>query len=202
MAPKKKKDRSLTEALSESGEPFIDAFATLPVLGPAIGLLKAKDSISDHILRAKIEKFLCNIGDPSPEHTERMRSRLGDERQATRIGEALLLTLDRLTALDKAAMAGRVFAAFVDGEIEEDALRRLVRAIDITHLDDLLALLVAPSSNDVVLAPVLPRLLGTGLTDPDAVAAFGGGGLSHRTSELGDTARKILRAWALSECDS
>ena len=58
-----------------------------------------------------------------------------------RIGNTLLLVIEKVTDLEKPKLLGQLFIAYIDDIISDETLRRLVHCVDIAFIDDLMALL-------------------------------------------------------------
>jgi hypothetical protein len=89
---------------------------------------------------------------------------LSNANSAKRLGDGIVLILDRLDDLEKPQLIAKVFAALVRGRIDLDTFRRLASAIDIGFLEDLLALTKHEPKHDEVAPDCIPNLLRTGLT--------------------------------------
>jgi len=112
----------------------------IPGIKLAIACKKIWGAIQDQLFLKKVAAFLSS----SPKFTKEEVDAFvvdhwrGDE--AKRLGETVVLILDRLDDLDKPAMLAKVFAAFVRRHINYDALRRLAAGIDHSSIQDLKAL--------------------------------------------------------------
>jgi hypothetical protein len=110
----------------------------VPVLGSMIGVIRAAGGIRNLLLTKKLGQFLRSIQSIPLEDRQRYCETLRDRSERQRQGEALLLLLDRLDAMEKPELVGK---AFVLGEIDSRQFRSLSSAIDrlpIQHLPDLI----------------------------------------------------------------
>ncbi len=114
----------------------------LPAIGLIIKSLHFTKNIKDRLFVAKVAKFLMALKDTSEKDKNLFRKRISkDLAFKKKVGETLLLILDRLDDLNKPEIVARVFQAFMANKISYSEFRRLASAIDIAFLDDLLALL-------------------------------------------------------------
>jgi len=139
-----KKNRHFLEAFLEGTEAAIDlvtdneAVKAVPVIGTALRILNGVDDLRSRAFAAKLFKFI-----QSPElQTEKARRKYREgisssPDEAEKVGETLFLVLERMTDLDKPAMLAKVFAAFLDGRIDGNLLRRIAHAMDAAFTDDL-----------------------------------------------------------------
>lgn len=112
----------------------------VPVLGSMIGVIRTAGSIRSLFLAKKLGLFLRSIQSIPLEDRRRYCETLRNRSERQRHGEALLLLLDRLDDMNKPEMVGKVFRAFVLGEIDERQFRSLSSAIDrlpVQYLPDL-----------------------------------------------------------------
>ena len=121
---------------------FIDegVLKEIPGIKLAIACKKTWGAINDQLFLRKVAAFLHS----SPKFTKEEVDEFvvdhwrGDE--AKRLGETVVLLLDRLDDMDKPKMLAKVFAAFVRKHITYDAFRRLAVGIDQSSIQDLKAL--------------------------------------------------------------
>jgi hypothetical protein len=84
------------------------------------------------------------------EAREKLRAKAAESpEEAEKVGNTLLLVIERVSDLDKPRLLGQLFIAYLDSVISADDLRRLVHAVDVAFVDDLQKLLRsgAPSSS-------------------------------------------------------
>lgn len=142
------RERPVIEAVLESGEVLIDTLmredvlSEIPVVGTAFRICKAADSIRDKAFAAKLHQFVVGLSSVSEDQKEKIREKFSENSaEATKIGETLLLVIERLTDMDKPLLLGKVFLAYIDGALTSSDLRRLSQAIDLAFFDDLKVLL-------------------------------------------------------------
>lgn len=194
QASKRRTSDPVSEALSHSAEVIADvalqgdALASIPVVGTAVQLLKAVDTVRDRVMVAKMLRFVQGLEGLTNREIESMKAKLKEPEQLEKIGSQLLLTLDKLTEVDKAFLLGKIFRAFVHGRCDQEQLRRLVRAVDIAYLDDLVSFgrhlnTVLPRKSSLLM-----NLLDSGLAElhlDTGPVQVGADSLAVRTTELG-----------------
>jgi hypothetical protein len=112
----------------------------IPVIGIFVRLARATMSIPDRIFAKKVERFISVTNSIPRDKRDQFHDRLEAEPDLRRkAGEVLVLTLDRVEDLQKAAITGKLFSHFITGDIAFDILRRLLVAVDRAFIDDLLS---------------------------------------------------------------
>jgi hypothetical protein len=171
----------------------------VPLLGTLLGVLRTAGGIRDLLLAKKLGRFLFALRRVSPHDREVFCDSLVTSAERRRVGEALLLLLDRLDDMEKPELLARVFRAVVRGHLDRETFRLMASAIDRLHLPHLAVLIAfysdqsthpstAPSDRDVYQALALAGLLrveargnGAGLFDPSMAGAT----LTYGRNELG-----------------
>jgi len=192
-----KKDRPLLESIFENAEAIFDATSNadvlkeIPLVATAVNLLRAADTIKEKLFAAKIYQFLQELDRISPSDIEKMRKKIADSSQESeKVGNTLLMVLDKVSDLDKPKLLGQLFIAYLDNVISADELRRLVHAVDVAFVDDLLELIRSSSSDP--LGSHLEFLVSSGLSCVLAGDWDNIGEISYKKTEL---ANKLLRAY-------
>jgi len=109
-----------------------------PLVGTAIKLATVGKSIRDRLFLAKLQRFLVALPKIDPTKREKFQKQVQDDKEfRNRVGETLLLVIERLDSLEKPEMLAKAFAYFVRGKISESDFRRLASAIDLAFVDDL-----------------------------------------------------------------
>lgn len=165
------KDRPVAEAALESGEVITDILmrgdilAEIPLIGTAIKICKAADSIRDRIFAAKLSKFILSLESITEEQKNKLREKMAaGAEEAQKVGETLLLILERVTDLNKPFLLSKIFLAYIDGVVSSDELRRLSQAVDAAFADDLEQLLAADKIPEKSEEPWMQYLIASGLT--------------------------------------
>lgn len=136
----------------------------IPGFNLIIACRKTWTSIHDQLFLRKVAGFI----QASPQFIEAekeafAREHLDDPKKAQRLGDVIVLILDRLDDLEKPFMFAKAFAALVRGKIATECFRRLAAAIDIGFIEDLKALAYPQSRAADSLFIYLPNLVRTGL---------------------------------------
>jgi len=164
-------ERHVLEAFLNGIEAVVDfvveneAVAAVPVVGTAWKLVQGLDDLRSKILKAKLHGFLTEPSLLRSVDAGRIRSRLGKDEQRETIGEALFLTLDKMTDLKKPELLGRAFAAYLDEVIDSETLLVLAHAIDSAFVGDLEYFLMHHDPEGQEGNPSAFRLLPAGLVD-------------------------------------
>jgi hypothetical protein len=113
----------------------------IPVLGHAVKLWRGTIEIRSYLFARKLLRFLAPLNKISQEDREKFLTSLDtDPKQRKRVGEHLLLLIERMDDLEKPDILARAFCAYVAGTIDYDTFRQVSFAIDHCSLSDLLAL--------------------------------------------------------------
>jgi hypothetical protein len=110
----------------------------IPVISTLAGLIRIGMGVREHLFLKKLLVFLQQLADIEPTIRGQMISRLENHpKDRRRIGENLLLLLERLDRVEKSEMVGRAFRAYCNGAIDRQTLERVTTAIDRIVLIDL-----------------------------------------------------------------
>ena len=137
-------EEHILEALLENGEVLIDQLMgsdvvkDFPILGTVLKICKAGSNVRDYIFATKIHKFITNLESVSPDLKAKFTKKmLGNPEERKRVGEFVLLTIDKISDLEKPEIIAKIFIAYMDGHLTVDELRRIVEAIDLAFIADL-----------------------------------------------------------------
>ena len=114
----------------------------VPILGSVMGVIRATGSVRDLLLAKKLGRFLLALQSVPLDERERFHDSLGSRAEARRVGEALLLLLDRLDDMQKPELVARLFRARIRGEIDGTTFQQMATAVDrllIAHLPPLVS---------------------------------------------------------------
>jgi transposase len=118
----------------------------IPLVGWIAKGYSTVKSISDTIFLNKIVRFLFTLEKLDTEEREACRIRMRDDNQyRRRVGEHLILILDKLDNLQKAEILAKCFKFFLDGDIDHDRFMDLAHVVERASLADLRALSVPAS---------------------------------------------------------
>jgi len=196
-----KRDRNFLEAFLQNAEAGVDlltdneAVRAVPVIGTAFKLCKGLDDLRSKILAAKLRRFLSDPNLQSESARDKIKRKiLEDEDQASAVGEALFLVLDRLTDLDKPTVLAKAYVAYLDDLMSSTDLRRMAQAIDLAFADDLLAFLESDQlhlHDDT--KPWMTLLESTGLTSSTVNRAPPG--LARTSRSVTAVGHSLWKAW-------
>lgn len=121
----------LSELSADLTDKALDAIGSIPVVGILNRFWKLTYSVSARLLLKKMVRFLAEMKDvPEEERLSQIARLEVDTDERERIGETLLLLLDRLNDMAKPAMVGRAFKAYLKGIITREQFYSLSHAID------------------------------------------------------------------------
>lgn len=109
----------------------------IPILGTGYKLITFANKITESFYIQKILKFLFQIQDISLEKRIEFIEKLEKEKETKKVGEKLLITLNRLDDSDKAIVIGKLFKATIEGEIILNDFLRLNYIIEKSYYQDL-----------------------------------------------------------------
>lgn len=199
MSSSPKNDHPVFECFLEGSEVFTDIsmkgdiLADIPIIGMAFKVCKAVDAIRDRVLLAKLNQFVSGLGTLSEKQITKMKRKLSESpEQATKVGEILFLTLERMTDFQKAQVLAKIFLAYIDAVISSDELRRLAQAVDTAFFDDLRQFIEAKTFSEKCEEEWMQYLVASGFTRSE-------GGKTHEDvgriffvpSSLGEKLREI-----------
>jgi hypothetical protein len=133
--------RPLGADLSEIGLDLLvesDFLRSLPVMSFVTATFDSYKAVKAYLRRRKILSFLGEIADAPSEkqkaYAEKLAADAGSRENA---GAALLLLLERLDDIEKAALVGRLYRTYLEGRIDYSCLRRFCSIVDRAFLSDL-----------------------------------------------------------------
>jgi len=135
---------SITKISTDLIEVGLDSFLEdgllkdIPIIGTIVGLAKTGIGIRDKLFAKKILKFLFEIKDiPFGTRIEFIEKIDTDPNYTTKVGETILLIIDKLDDIKKAELIGRLFVYSVNGTIDYMMFLRLSTIIERCFLLDL-----------------------------------------------------------------
>ncbi|MES2321043.1 MAG: hypothetical protein V4633_02145 [Pseudomonadota bacterium] len=141
---------ALREAGLETAEVIVDVlsdgaiWADVPVVGTAVKLCRAADSVKQSLFAAKLARFLRALNATSENEKAAIRARVEKSpEEAGKVGEVLILVLEQVTDMEKATMLARLLLSYADNVISAADLRRASQAVNIAFIDDLKEFLAA-----------------------------------------------------------
>ena len=148
------KTEKIQDGLVDLAEASIDQLiqdgflCDIPVLGSVLVAIRAARSFRDLLLAKKIGRFLLGLQTVPLNEREEFLSSLEDGNQRRKVGETLLLILDRLDDMEKPELIARLFQAQIQGTISRQTFQQLATAVDRLTLEHVTAL-KAFYSNDM-----------------------------------------------------
>ncbi len=137
-------ESDLASVLKDVGELTLDSvleegvLKDLPVVATLTGIWKTGRSIRDLLFLKKLVRFLNELKDISlGDRTEMIKRLEEDECFTQRVGESVILLLERLDHLDKPTLVGRAFRAYCVGSIDAEQLQRMNQVLDRAFMPDL-----------------------------------------------------------------
>ena len=110
----------------------------VPVFGWLVKGYGVVTTIRDRLFLKKVAMFLSGVGQIGENERSQFREKLGaDEGYCRKVGENLILLLDRQDDFDKAYILGKVFCGYIRNTIDYAAFLRLAMTIDRAFIDDL-----------------------------------------------------------------
>jgi len=162
----------LMSVLKDGGELALDSvldaglLRDIPVLGALHSIWKTGTTMRDLLFQRKLLRFLFELRELSADERQDMIRRLEhDHSYSQKVGESLILLLDRLDHLDKPKLVARAFTAFCRGQIDASELQRINYIIDRIFLPDLDSLDLL-SQRGALPDYVLQSFVNTGLARP------------------------------------
>jgi len=118
-------------------------FREVPIVDTIVRLGKTYATIRDYFLLKKVLRFLGTVKEQTT-HSERdafAETLDADENYGRRVGETLLVLLDRYDHIDKSRLMALLFSGYLRQEIDHDDFFRLSTAIDHAFIADLYTML-------------------------------------------------------------
>ncbi|MDZ4860581.1 MAG: hypothetical protein SGI88_16520 [Candidatus Hydrogenedentes bacterium] len=127
----------LRDTITELSEVGLDALfddgvaRDVPIIGTLFSLASGVMTIRDRLFAKKVLRFLAALDDiPREERQAQIDHMAADPKERRRIGEQLILLLDRLNDMGKPALLAKAFQAFLKDQIERAQFQALANAID------------------------------------------------------------------------
>ena len=122
----------------------------IPVVNTIIGISKSAVSIRDKLLTRKILYFLQGLNEITVEEREKfLKDMDANPKHQRKVGENLIMLLDRLDDLNKPAMIAKLFRSYLRDEITYNEFLWLSSVIDRAYMNDLVGLLEQMSQTSI-----------------------------------------------------
>ncbi|WP_026932633.1 hypothetical protein [Christiangramia echinicola] len=120
-----------------------------PVIGTISNVIKASKNIRDKIFAKKVLLFLQSLNDCSLEQREKFTKQIDQNpKKKQKVGEAVIVLLDRIDDMDKPQIIGNLFKAYINEDINYDDFIKMSSIINKINLKDLI-LLKNSASRDI-----------------------------------------------------
>lgn len=166
----------------------------VPLIGSIVNIVRSGFSIRDKLFIRKLCTFLIPLSNIPEQEKEKFAGKLDtDPKLKRKVGDNLILLLDRLDDLEKPQFLADAFKAYIRGDISYEDFRRLSSAIDIAFIDDLGTL---TSVKEHASYDLLHRLTRAGLAETarSTPTTFGETDIGVVLSELGRLYIRVLGA--------
>lgn len=168
----------------------------VPVFGVLVSLFKAGVVVNQQIFVRKLARFLLELEKVSlREREEFVKELKADPKLQQKVGEDLILLIDRLDSMEKANLVSRLFGFVVDKTIDYDTYRRVAILVDRAHLPDLLALVKFKGGHSIS-EPDFSKLEIDGLASIGATV--GPVNVINEAAESGDSSKSHLLSAGLT----
>jgi len=135
--------RDVTEPLLEAvvdGVTESEIAKDIPVIGTLYKAYDAAKKISAKFYIIKVQKFFAETADIPQEARETFVASLDEEGKEIALFEAIQLIIDRLNDERKASLIGKLFRAYVLGEIYQHDFMRYCFIVEAVYVDDFMCL--------------------------------------------------------------
>lgn len=209
-----KSERSLVNeeigrVISDVAEVAIDSelvtgvLKDIPFFGTITGVLKAGRDIRNELFLRKIVRFSNELSLTTPEERIDFSNQFNSEKETERLGETLMLILDRVDDVEKPKIIGRLMAAAVRNQVPLKKILRSCAIVNRCYMQDLEILkdfVEGPQFHDV--RPIAESLLAVGVLTS---GGFDGGNLGVEDSRSGtiyylSEYGELLREYGLKQC--
>ena len=102
----------------------------IPILGSLSKLRTAVGTARDHIFTKKVAYFLLALSKVPEQKRVAFLTSIAARGEERRVGETLLVLIDRLDNYDRAELLAKIFAAFISERLTMDEFRRLARVVE------------------------------------------------------------------------
>lgn len=173
-----------------------DLLKEIPVVEWVVKAKSVYNSITDRVLLAKLVRFLFGLSEMTRYEKEKWeKEKIKSEGDKKKIGEKLLLIIDKYNDLDKAGMLGEVFKAYMRDALEAQDMFEIGEAVGMCRASDLQALRDAEEEQGVPLAILVPSGLAVMQTNFQTGTTVGTINIDIplRLTKTGILLRKVLR---------
>lgn len=140
------KDTQLANAVAPLGEVALDSMLEdgtlkdLPLVGTAFKGLSVYTSVRDNLFARKLLRFLQHLSSVTKDERDGFVERMDrEEKFRSRVGSNLLISLDKVDAVEKATLLAEAFRLYMVESIayrEFQILRAIVDAFNLAYIDE------------------------------------------------------------------
>jgi hypothetical protein len=166
----------------------------IPIVRTIVGLYKATASIRDRALVKKLLNFLSSLSSVSKEVRQHFRTRMNaDEKFKCKVGEKLLLIIERLDDMGKPRLIALAFQAYMEEHIDFGMFQRLACAIDKSFYPDLMSLKSSGAPNRLSPQAKL-ELSNSGIIELESITTYNlsSRNIRYQITELGKALLKYV----------
>ena len=178
----------------------------VPILGSVVGVIRAAGAVRGLLLAKKLGRFLLSLQTVPQAERQAFHDSLNTREERRKVGEGLLLLLDRLDDMEKPELVARLFRALMRGTIDRKTFQLMASAVDrlfMPHLDTLVSFYSSDSvdsSDGPADRDVYQTLAFAGLVRVDARgdgggligAEFAGATIHYEGNQLGERFVRII----------
>jgi hypothetical protein len=172
----------------------------VPTVGTLFSFVRLPWSIRDRIFLKKLSRFVYQLATVPEEQLRKFRDKINaDPKFRDRVGEKVLLVIERADDMEKAPLLGRALAAFIEGKVTEEEFMRMTAGIDRALMDDINRLTELEQTNSKNSCPWAAGLMSAGL------AGFRVSGLTGGTYTfylINDIGKLVLKHCVARSADS
>lgn len=146
-------------------------FKDIPVIGWLFKSGSAIKSITERLFLKKVALFLYGVGKASLRERKIFKNKLSnDPKYKIKVGENILLLIDRHDRLEKSYMLGQLMSKVITGECTFDLFLRIATALDHSTIEDIKDLYTHTKNIDNLTESVQQNLYKNNLLDMDISA--------------------------------
>lgn len=193
-------DSGFFDTLRDVGEIILDGSMNngllrgVPIFGSISQIFKTGGSVKEHIFEKKLIRFLSALKDVPFKKREKFREKLNKDKEFQRkVGEQLLLILDRLDNMDKPYLVAHAFAAYMEDIIDYESFQRLASALDKTFHPDLISFNLERNYKQLSTDTIL-NLINSGILELEAMPSIklSAKNNKYRITELGKQLLEVV----------
>lgn len=124
--------------LDKSLSGLIEISSDIPILRTVIAIIKVEGGIAEHMFSEKLIHFLTELKDIDAEKRSKMINKIEKEgKYKIRVGKKLLYIINQCNDYVKAGYIGKLFAAYIEEQIDYSQFLKCVHAIELSDIDTL-----------------------------------------------------------------